>query len=305
MEASERAGQVAPAAPERIFVKWATPADELAGAARLLEVFHFRRIDDANDLAIVVPNMAWAAQAKRACDATGLKASIRAGRVHVSDAAKSRLALLEIIAHPHDAELQRQWKAGGHGRAELDELLAHYGGAQASALVRLADLHACPELHHGLLHVCGDETPQQLYELLIGQLENPTAPEGLQVAAIVPYTHVTGTYAQAFFVGCVDGLVPGPDAYGQDAAWAARARQVAEQAFSSVADHVMKRLYYSGFSKVDADFAQRAGIRFARTKTEGGARVALTRPTPLFAQFGANRPSTLGSQALLRMYGLN
>lgn len=305
MEANERAGQAASAAPERIFVKWATPADELSGAARLLEAFHFRRIEEANDLAIVVPNMAWAVQAKRACDATGLKASIRAGRVHVSDAAKSRLALLAIIAHPDDADLLAQWEAGGHTRAELDELLAHYGRAQASALVRLADLHACPELHHGLLHVCGDETPQQLYDLLIGQLEHPTSPEGLQVAAIVPYTHVVDTYEQAFFIGCVDGLVPGPDAYGEDEAWAARAREQAAQAFAEIGKHVTRRLYYSGFSKVDAEFARKAGIRFARTKQEAGTTVALTRITPLFAQFGANRPSTLGSQALLRMYGLN
>lgn len=304
MESNECVGRVA-GSPERIFVKWATPAEELSGAARLLEAFRFRRIDDANDLAIVVPNMAWAVQAKRACDVAGLKASIRAGRVHVSDAAKSRLALLEVIARPGDPELRRRWEASGHTQAELDDLLLHYGAAQASALVRMADLHACPELHHGLLHVCGDETPQQLYDLLVAQLENPTAPEGLEVAAIVPYTHMTGTYAQAFFVGCVDGLVPGPDAYGEDSMRVERARKAAEEAFSQVGQHVSKRLYYSGFSKVDADFAQRAGIRFARMKTEGGAKVALTRPTPLFAHFGADRPSTLGSQALLRRYGLN
>lgn len=290
---------------ECMYVKWATPADELSGVARLLEAFHFRRIDDANDLAIVVPNMAWAVQAKRACDATGLKASIRAGRVHISDAAKSRLALLEIIAHPQDAELLRQWEAGGHTRAELDELLAHYDSAQASALVRLADLHACPELHHGLLHVRGDETPQELYTTLIEQLEHPTAPEGLQVAAIVPYTHVSDTYAQAFFMGCVDGLVPGPDAYAADPTFAKRALEVSQEAFAQVSKHVTKRLYYSGFSKADAAFAERAGIRFARTKLEGGQKVALTRVTPLFALFGADRPSTLGSQVLLRTYGLN
>lgn len=288
--------------PERIFVKWPTPEDELSGSARLLEAFHHRRIDQANDLAIVVPNMAWAVQAQRACDACGLKASIRAGRVHLSDAAKSRLALLDIIAHPDDAGLRSQWQRSGHSDGELAELLSHYGKAQASALVRLVDLRACPELAHGLLHVCGDETPQQLYDVLMGQLENPTAPEGLQVAAIVAYRHMVGTYSQAIFVGCVDGLVSGPLG---DGAWERGERQACEQAFAAVADHVSKRLYYSGFSQVDAGFAQRAGIRFARTKAIGGNRVALTRPTPLFSLFGADRPSTLGSQALLRMYGLN
>lgn len=299
MEANERT------APERIYVKWASPEEELSGAARLLEAFHFRRIEQANDLAIVVPNMAWAVQAKRACDATGLKASIRAGRVHLSAAAKSRLALLDVIAHPDRPEVRNEWAKSGHGQAELDELLSRYGAAQASALVRLADLHACPELAHGLLHVCGDESPQELFDLLIGQLENPTAPEGLQVAAIVPYQHMTGTYEQAFFAGCVDGLIPGPDAYGKDTAWAQQAAQRAKEAFLAVDGHVSKRLYYSGFAKVGADFARCAGIRFSRVKDEGGSQVALTRITPLFALFGSERPSTLGSQALLRMYGLN
>ena len=301
-----RRRQAAPiSAPERIFVKWATPEEELAGVARLLESFCFRRIEEANDLAIVVPNMAWAVQAKRACDATGLKASIRAGHVHLSAATKSRLALLECLAKPEDASLRTRWEASGHALSELDGLLERYGDAQASALIRLADLRSCPELAHGLLHVCGDESPQRLFETLTEQLERPTAPQGLQVAAIVPYTHMSGAFSQAFFVGCVDGLVPGPGAYADDAQAAAEALAAEKLAFAQVVDHVSKRLYFSGFSKAAASLAQRARIRCARTRNEGGFEYALARTTPLFCLFGADRPSTLGSQALLRMYGLN
>lgn len=292
-------------APEHIFVKWSTPEEELAGVARLLETFRFRRIDEANDLAILVPNMAWAVQAKRACDAVGLKASVRAGHVHLGQATRNRLALLEAIAYPDDASLAARWEASGRSRSELEELRASYGGAQASALIRLADLRSCPELAHGLLHVCGDESPRQLHATLMGQLERPTAPQGLQVAAIVPYTHVNGRFSQAFFVGCVDGLVPGSQGGAGDPQRPAKATEAEERAFSRVGEHVSKRLYYSGFVKAEAGLARRANIRFARTRHEDGIEFAVTRVTPLFGLFGADRPSTLGSQALLRMYGLN
>ena len=85
----------------------------------------------------------------------------------------------------------------------------------------------------------------------------------------------------------------------------AGAIQLESCAFSQVSEHVSKRLYFSGFAKAEAGLARRANIRFARTRHEDGVEFAVTRITPLFGLFGADRPSTLGSQALLRMYGLN
>ena len=129
MEVSEGAGQMAPAAPERIFVKWATPADELAGAARCWSMaFHFRRIDDANDPAIVVPNMAGRAgegrvrrhgpnHSRRArwLSATRRKASRRCSR-------SSR------IRTTPSCSVSGGWRAWSP--AELDEPLAHYGARE-------------------------------------------------------------------------------------------------------------------------------------------------------------------------------
>lgn len=277
--------------PECIYIKWKTPEEELVGAARLCEAFTHRRINEAHELAIAVPNMAWALQAWRACAAAGIQASIRAGKVNLSAKAQSRLALVNLLAHPNDAALRAKMLAQGTSEAELDQLLSQYAGAKAAALVRLADLKACPELYHGLMHVCGDESASQLYRILQQQLETPTAPKGVQVLAIVPFTRVTETFAQMFLPGCVEGLMP------SDAA--------ARKAFVGLPQHATKRLYYSGFSTAQKEFAQRAGIAFARTKLEGDAQIAMCKPTQLFAEFGAARPSTLGGQALLRKYQLN
>ncbi len=285
----------AASACESMFVKWETPEDELAGTARLLEAFVHRHIDQAGDLAIAVPNMTWAAMARRACASAGILASIRARRVHLSAATKSRLALLEVIAHPDDESLQEKWRASGHAEAELAALLERYGDARAQALIRLCDLGSCAELEHALLHTCGDEDAKTLYDVICAQLEQPSAPSGLEVASIVELTHLSETYAQLFVVGCVEGLLPAESA---DAA-------AVSEAFLKAGEHATKRLYYSGFAKADAEFARAAHVAFARTRRDQGREVAMCRISPLFAEFGAQRPSTLGGQALLRTYQLN
>ncbi len=307
-----------PATCETMYVKWDEPESELSGVARLLEAFVHRRVDCANDLAIVVPSMAWALQARRACDAAGVQASIRAGSVHLSAAARSRLALLDVIAHADDPRTMEKWRASGHGEEELADLLARYGAARAAALVRLCDLASCPELSHGLLHVCGDESAQALLDILNAQLAHPTSPDGLEVVSIVPLTHLSQVYAQVFVIGCVDGLLPAGDAAGTpDAAKQADARGIAgdsgadtayasaEEAFLAAPRHASKRLYYSGFAKAEVEFARRAHLRFSRVKREGDRELAMCRISPCFADFGAARPSTLGGQALLRKYQLN
>lgn len=303
----------APAACESMYVKWDGPSAELAGTARLLEAFVYRRVDEASNLAIAVPNMAWAVQARRACDAAGIQSSIRAGAVHLSAAAKSRLALLEVIAHQDDPQVADRWRASGHTDDELASLLERYGAARAAALVRLCDLESCPEFSHGLLHVCGDESAQVLFGILNAQLARPTSPEGLEVVSIVPLTHLAETYSQVFVIGCVDGLLPaaaderGADSAAHDAAAKGMpgAYASAKDAFLAAPRHATKRLYYSGFAKADVDFARQAHLSFARIKREGGREVAMCRISPYFAAFGASRPSTLGGQALLRKYQLN
>lgn len=313
---------------ESMFVKWESPAAELEGTARLIEAFVYRRVDAASDLAIAVPNMAWAIQAKQACDQAGVTASVRAGAVHLSAATRSRLALLEVIAHPDDPQLADRWRVSGHTDAELSALLERYGAARAAALVRLCDLESCPELSHGLLHICGDESAGVLFETLGEQLACPTSPEGLEVVSIVPLTHLAQVYSQLFVIGCVDGLLPEPGqaadalptaaghAEGKDpsseaaveasgAATSGAAYASAKEAFLDASRHATKRLYYSGFAKADVDFAQRAHLSFTRVKREGDRELAMCRISPYFAAFGASRPSTLGGQALLRKYQLN
>ena len=283
---------VAHPACESMFVKWETPEEELASTARLAEAFVHRHIDEANDLAIAVPNMAWAVQARRAAAVAGLPASIRAPRAHLSAATKSRLSLLEVLANPEDERLRRRWAAAGRPAEELDELVARYGSSRASALIRLCDLPACPELEHGLLHVCGDEDAQRLLSIIDEQLERPTSPEGLQVASVVLLSNLTQAYAQLFVVGCVEGLLDAAD-------------EATRRAFLGAAGHATKRLYYSGFAKADLALAKSAHLAYVRTRREGERELALCRVSPLFADFGAARPSTLGGQVLLRTYQLN
>ncbi len=289
---------------EWMYVKWESPEAELDGVARLLETFTFREIDDANDLAIAVPNMMWAVSARQACEKAGIAASIRASHVHLSANTRSRLALLNVISHPSDPEMLAQWQASGHTSEELNALLERYGSARAQALIRLTDLRSCPELSHALLHVCGDESASELFDIVCEQLEHPTQPEGLHVVSIVPYTHLQGSYSQVFMVGCVEGLIPGADTEGESEA-AHTARKQAEEAFLGAASHATKRLYFSGFAKADAQFARANHIAFTRTKREGDREVALCRISPLFGLFGSARPSTLGGQVLLRTYKLN
>lgn len=277
---------------ESMFVKWETPEEELASTARLAEAFVHRHIEVANDLAIAVPNMAWAVQARRACAAAGLAASIRAARAHLSAATRSRLALLEAMADPESERLRAQWVAAGRPVEELDALVARYGDSRASALIRLCDLASCPELEHGLLHICGDEDARHLLAVLDEQLAHPTSPEGLQVVSIVPLAHLSQTYAQLFVVGCVEGLLDEGD-------------EATRNAFLGAAEHATKRLYYSGFAKAELGFARSAHLAFARTRREGEREWALCRISPLFAAFGPARPSTLGGQVLLRTYQLN
>lgn len=290
-------------APERIFVKWKTPEEELVGTAQLLEAFAHRRINEAHELALAVPNMTWAVQAQRACDAAGLKSSIRAGRVHVGAAAQGRLKLIELLANPENETLRAQFLQSGYSEADLNDTIERYRDAKASALVRMAGLRQFPELRHGLLHVCGDESASEMFAILQGQLDRPTMPDGVEAASIVPFTHVNDQYAQMFVLGCVEGLLPGATA-AEDAKELAPT-ETERTAFLELGKHVTKRLYYSGFATANAQFAERAGIHFVRTKMEEGTRMAMCRPTPFFASFGHERPSTLGGQALLRKYQLN
>lgn len=291
------------AACERIFVKWQTPEEELLGVARLLEAFEHRRINEAHELAIAVPNMTWALQAQRACDAAGIKTSIQAGRVHLSKAAAGRLALIELLANPADESLRAQFLASGYTESDLDETIAQYQNAKASTLVRVAELRKCPELRHALLHVCGDESAAETYRIIAEQLDNPTPAEGVEAAAIIPFTHVKGSYEQMWMIGCVEGLLPAAGAENTDDEAAMSEAEYA--AFAHLADHVNKRLYYSGFATAEVSFARSAQLHFVRTKQQAGQQIAICRPTPFFSKFGHERPSTLGGQALLRKYQLN
>ena len=278
-------------APEQMYVKWENPTAELVGVAKLLLAFEKRDINNGNELAVAVPNMTWAVQMQRACKAAGVLSSVRAHMSHLSAATKKQLTLARALAHPSNSDASSAWAAFGGSEEELQALQQKYASAKAAAIIRVAKLNACPELQHALLHICGDESAQQLYSTLEQQLNCPSDPEGLQVVAIVPYTHIAKTYSQLFFVGCVKGLLP---ENGESA-----------QAFLEIAKHAKVRMYYSGFAKADESVAKACKIAYVRTKREGEGVQAICSPTGLFTCFGHTRPSTLGGQVLLRQYGLN
>lgn len=66
-------------ATERVVVKWATPAEELVGVARLAQALVERRVTAPEGICLVVPSENWGVQMQRACQSVGLSARFEAG----------------------------------------------------------------------------------------------------------------------------------------------------------------------------------------------------------------------------------
>ena len=119
---------------ELLVVKWATPAEEALGMAKLAGAMVERRIAQPSEVAIVAPNAAWAENLLTACR----MANVRATRLWPVEPGQAGRAVL----------------------AELDDLAANGGpdAPRGRTLIHRVGADAVPEFAHALLHLQGDES---------------------------------------------------------------------------------------------------------------------------------------------------
>ncbi len=266
-------------------VKWENPTQELAGIAVVCAHLMKTGQVQGREICLVVPNQNWGKQMMVALQAQNIPTTSCLPVLKVSQEAQEVLAKLDGLAE--DA------KAGKEVLCGLS--LVHAVGAQK-----------CGEFAHGLLHVSGKETPEELAALLREQLVRPSMPEFTAKLPIMMHGKVTGTYKRVFLVGFVNGLVPGKAAFeAEDPKERTRALDADREAFIAELGAATEEATVSSFVKVDAEFAKLAHIRFVRKIAEGGRTMAMAQPCEFLQEAGLAQPSTVGGQALLRSYGLN
>lgn len=291
---------------DTICVKWDTPAEEAIGIATLAggiardEGVPFER------MGIAVPNYNWAVQMKRACGQLGLPATMCIKPARLSAEAQAVCSKLDALAHPDSDATRALWASLGYSRDEAQRLTDEYQDARACTLVRMLGMRDVPVLAHVLHHVRGSEDARELCELVQTQLACPTLPAGVPLVPIMHYQALCGSLDWLFLVGCVNGLIPGPRAF--EAATEqerAQALNASRDALGNVLSHACKQVVLSGFTRLEATLAQQAHVRVARYKMERGRKLAMATPTVFLDEAGADRPSTVGGQALLRAHNLN
>ena len=296
----------APATPERLLVKWQTPADEALGTALLAHAFVERGLAPADRICIAAPNMNWAHQMRRACDAVGQQTCPCIARHRLDRDAAEVLAKLDMIAHPGDDAAKDAWCAYGHTCEDADSFIEAYAASRGFTLVRAVGLEGRDAFKAALLHVQGDEDAEQLHRLVVGQLAEPTLPVGAPYVAVSLYDRLPAKVEYLFLVGCVDGLIPGPAAYEADTqASRDAACDAARDAFMRAYKAAEVRTVVSSFMNAEVGLAEAAHIRSSRKRVDAGREYAVCRPSPFLTELRTDRPTTTGGQTLLRAYGLN
>ncbi len=287
-------------------VKWETPADELIGTAKLV-----RRLIEGdgvrpNRVCLAAPNRAWAVQARRACTSVGVNAVVCVPSEHLSANARCVLARLDAMTCSDSDSTRAALTALNCDEAEANQLADEYRSSRGFTLARVVGLADLPEAACALLHMRGDEDAETLRLMVVDQLFRPTVPDH---APVVPVRHGAALDAECdwlFLLGCVDGLVPGPQPY-EAASPQQRASALAagRDAFYRALACACERAVISSFCKIEADIATAAGVRCTRFKIEHGVRMAMVAPTPFLDEAGVDRPATIGGQAFLRSFDLN
>ena len=286
-------------------VKWGTPVEEIDGVVALAHAMVERRQASPQHICLAVPNRNWALQVQHACQQAELRESVCIPPAHLSAGAQTVLAKLRAIASPHDRCAHELLAQQGYDEEAADTLVRTCRDARGRTLIHALRLNEHPELQTALLHLCGDETPERMLDVINEQLSHPTPAASTASVAIMHYQHISGTFDHIILIGCVNGLVPGPRAFGDDERICAQAREEARSALTAAITAARVRTVISTFSKIDATLARAAHVRFTRCKTEHGRLLALAQPTLFLEEQGSARPVTYGGQAFLREYGLN
>lgn len=281
--------------PKAVLVKWKTPEDELVNIARIIGKFKRRRTDKPIRICIGVPNNAWASQAARSLQMIDIAAVPYMPVRRLEPQTKAALAAMDFLAKQDD-ESRTALIAYGKTAEECDKLLEQYGNAHGFALLRATGMKDAKQLHHMMTLLDGDENAATISQMAREQLEHPHAREDSEEVIIMDYRAINGTFDHLILVGCVDGMMGDSAKPADDQALAA---------FQDAHKHATRDFIVSYFTRIDKAVADQARINYSRTKTENGALLAMSKPTPFLASKASMRPSTMSGQALLRSYGIN
>lgn len=263
--------------PDRIFVKWSTPAEEALSTVRLAYALVERRIAAPGTVTIAVPNRAWAQNVMRAAHNLGHQL-VSCIPQSISPAGEQALAQLEALSHE---------------------------GLQGRSLVHRAGLEDIPEFATGLLHMEGSESAEELAQLLRNQANTPSVPQNCAYVALALARNVPPTTNYLFAIACVNGLVPRAAALEAESATGEQTLAEDRKQFRALLNTNTQRTFVSYFVKAPARLAENAGLHVVRYKMENEERYAMVAPSIFITETRSQRPSTTGGQALLRMYGLN
>ena len=286
-------------------VKWKTPSEELMGIATLAHALVTRGTVRSDRLCLAVPNRNWAVQTQRACARSDLGTAVCIAPAQWDRVTQQALAALELLAHPSE-RTQAAWSATGGTLEEGQRMMRTCSEARGFTLARMVGLVNTPVCAHALQHLGGEEDAHQLRALIIEQLTRPTLPPRGELVPIVDIRAMERAYDWVFLIGCVDGLMPSARAFeATDEQERTATLNADRKAFFTALTCAHVRAVISCFTQIDAQVAQQAHIRATRFKRDHKNRVALTAPSMLLQEAGAERPSTQGGQALLREYHLN
>lgn len=289
-----------------IYVKWKNPSDEIVSTARIVDALIKYKRSEAEGICVAAPNRNWAVQAKRGFEAKGVHAAICIARTRLGKDERSALAALEAVAQGSaDGAAGKVWGACGRDPRELERIVADHGDERGASLIHAVGLSSLPGFEEALLHVNGDEDAAELLSVVKEQLAHPTPPRHLNMVPIMDYRAVKGDFKWLFLIGCVNGLVPGSAAFGDDEEKRTRAIETGRTAFLACLDAPSEHAVASSFSYIDEDIAKAARIPYARVRHSHGQSLATCAPSMYLSEAGAARPSTVGGQAFLRRFHLN
>ena len=195
-------------------------------------------------------------------------------------------------------------KRFAEGRAFIEK----FGSLKSLSLMHAAGASELPEYKEVRACLVGTEDAATLQRIVRDSMSEPTWPANPHVLHIATSEALCGcSYENVFFVGAVEGLLPGHAAVDEKLPEAARERVLERERrrFAAAAAKAERHLGVSYFVQASPQLAERTKMRVLRTREEKGKKVAIVPPTRFLSETGDAEPTTTGGQALLGKHGLN
>lgn len=328
-------GQGRPQQEGITLVKWSSFEDELDGVARFLQ----KRLETGQvrpeRCCVFVPNRQWLQLACKALERRCMVTVSTANGIRLSSDPRKTAACapllayarLFLLAEPLNPLAWRLWTGigkqdlGAGAWAEFCETILQNRKLEHECLIEasnssllistsiadgLAFIEAKSELKgFSLMKACGIDAVPEMYRYLeqVGGEEDAASllgfvrqlvsgPVFVNDPAAVRVCTLDALPAAEFDIvcvlACVDGFVPGPSLHGD-------AARLMRHASSRAA----RELLLSYFCKADEKVASQMKMAVARIKPEQGVRMAMLRPSPLFARACEACPGSLSGEAFL------